>query len=232
MSEYPKTENMLLRDERTHKLIPGAFREEAFEQIARWHVTEKIDGTNIRLILGLPNTPYTGFSVRGRSDAAALPPGFIEEAVPGIDTKWMNAALRAIDPQEYASGMIVYGEGYGPGIQSGGDYAPHKSFRIYDVVTLAEDRPPLWRRWEDVEVVAGALGLRTAPVLRIHGNAAWTTAEIFEYVTGGVYSHVASEDNGAGFVRPAEGIVARTDPYLYTSRGERIKFKLKARDLA
>jgi hypothetical protein len=229
MSAYPKTENLLLRDEVSHKLIPGAFREEAFEQVARWQLTEKIDGTNIRLVLPTELTPIdpdgtSGFSVRGRTDAATLPKGFIESAVPYINAETMLHALRVIDPEAYSTGMIVYGEGYGPGIQKGGGaYADRKTLAIFDVVTLADDRPPLWRRWADVEAVAHDLGLETAPVL---ADAA-SMDEVFAWVR----ERAPFSTLGDG-TAPFEGVVARTDPYLYTARGNRVKFKLKVEDLA
>jgi hypothetical protein len=226
--EYPKTENLLKRDEETHKLILGEYRERSFEQVGKWHVTEKIDGTNIRLVLDAEGD----ISVRGRSDAAQLPAKFTCEAFAHFPEvvqfeQAMRNALRVIDPGEYARGMIVYGEGYGPGIQNGGHYAERKALRIFDVLTLADDRAPLWRPWADVEVVADILGLKTAPVF----GTEETTEQVYDFVKFGVESVVAYEEkNTPGVV--AEGIVARTDPYLYNSRGSRVRFKLKGHDLA
>lgn len=243
MSEYPKTENLLKRDDTTHKLILGEFRERAFEQVGTWHVTEKIDGTNIRLVLTRhsPGFDLAGgaefesawdYDVRGRSDAANLPKGFIEQAVPDIRTSTMCNALSAIDPQGYSDlGMIVYGEGYGPGIQKcGGHYAAKKSLRIFDVLTFAEGCKPLWRSWHDVETVATMLGLSTAPII----STAMSTGDVIAYVQHKPYSVVESAEgpSEADGVVQMEGVVCRTDPYLYDSRGSRVKFKLKAHDLA
>lgn len=227
MREYPKTENLLARDEDTHKLILGEFRDRAFEQVGQWHVTEKIDGTNIRLVL-TRNENLWDYDVRGRSDAANLPKNFVAEAVPDIRTSTMCHALAAIDPEGYCDlGMIVYGEGYGPGIQSGGNYAAKKSLRIFDVLTFAEGRSPLWRPWADVEAVSAVLGIDTAPVI----SDAMTTADVIALLADGGQPSIVSSIEGNA-TSDMEGVVARTDPYLYTSRGTRVKYKLKTHDLA
>jgi hypothetical protein len=51
VTSYGKTENLFVRDESTHKLVIGATRSPAVPQIKDFIVTEKIDGTNIRVIL-------------------------------------------------------------------------------------------------------------------------------------------------------------------------------------
>ncbi len=223
--EYPKTENLLLRDEETHRLILGEYRHPAFEQIAEYHVSEKIDGTNIRLIY---RRDVGTFEVRGRSDEATLPKLFQEEAIPAINVTRMVEAFAAIDPTGVCSGMVVFGEGYGPGIQKvGGAYATKKSLRIYDVVTLKDDARMLWRPWSDVAQVGDALGLNTAPVV----SAAMTLKDVLLYVESEAPSIVAGIENPDGPDVPMEGVVARTDPYLFDSYGSRVRFKLKGRDL-
>lgn len=229
---YGKTENLLARDEETHKLIPGQYRSRAFEQVGHWLLTEKIDGTNIRVVFNRE----TGYDVRGRTDAASLPPLFVEEALPGLSADRLLAAIDEIDPKGKAYGMVVYGEGYGPGIQKGGGaYAKKKSLRVFDVLLLREDGSgDLWGRFEDVEVVANLTGLLTVPVI-----SSWVNTEsIISYVQSGPLSIVgaASDPDGylagtAGTFPVMEGVVARTDPYLFTQWGGRVMFKLKGKDL-
>jgi ATP-dependent RNA circularization protein (DNA/RNA ligase family) len=215
MSEYPKIKSLFVRDEKTHKLIIGDFLSPSFTQVARWHVSEKIDGTNIRLIL-----KDGSVAVRGRSDKTQLPPNFLEEALPHITGELMVEALNCIDST--STGMVVYGEGYGHGIQAEGElYAPHKSFRIFDVLTLPEER---WCSWKSVEKVSSALGLHTVPV--ISWNMSLT--DVVHFVASRPASIVAGIE--AEEERDMEGVVARTDPYLYDSDGL-VKFKLKGKDL-
>lgn len=242
---FPKIENLYARDDATHRLVLGELRRSDFGQIGSWLVTEKIDGTNIRLVyraaratagLWAPGL----FEVRGRSDEATLPKRFQEEALPDVDLRdRMAAALSAIDDRGVAEAMVVYGEGYGPGIQKGGgDYGPRKAFRVFDVVTytISEDGDfsrGLWRTWEDVESVASILGVQTAPML----GGIKTIADALDFVRSDPYSRVAVEDKGVveyeqvADLRVMEGVVARTDPYLFDFRGNRVIFKLKSEDL-
>ncbi len=246
--EYPKTENVWVRDEETHKLVEDSFRLPQFEQIAYWHVTEKIDGTNIRVILDWAYDEEMDLwrpvvDVRGRTDKASLPKNFVQEAFdveePYELTEDLLRALAAITDQNILDltldpvMMVLYGEGYGAGIQSGGGYAPSKRFRSFDVRTykgIVEHGswgPGLWRTWDDVVQVSLSLGVKTAPVL--HDEAPF--AFVKSVVKGGLGSTVAREDGG-DILTPAEGVIARTNPYLYDYRGNRVMFKLKGKDLA
>jgi RNA ligase len=246
MREFPKTENLFVRDPDTYKLIVGELRDPAYAQIARWLVTEKVDGTNIRVLLRLdPETEHLcGVSrmlteVRGRSDNANLPPGLEQKIVQTIQANVETAYhwLKEVTGDDPDIVVCLYGEGYGAGIQKmGGAYRPKedgKAIRLFDVATSRvewEDDVALptgtwWRDWATVESAATALGLWTVPVLS-EGSG---IEEITEDVTDGFRSAVALEDGGDGLA--AEGIVARTDPYLYDFRGHRVMFKLKTKDI-
>lgn len=255
--EYPKTANLFSRDPDTHQVIKTPKTE--FDQIAHWHVTEKIDGTNIRLVFDPLDRESRNPVLRGRSDAANLPPDFFEEAFPQFEDEAhlkqaLGLALGLIQDhiEETAISMIVFGEGYGPGIQKGGGrYAPSKRFRAFDIATFKTvyrneyvflggtgthvpvTTGPLWRSWEDVGIVAEALGIQLVPVISWYSRMG--TNDVIRYVREDHDSVVAHQDGGEndphGNKREQEGIVARTDPYLYDSRGARIRFKLKAKDL-
>ena len=232
---YPKTESPYVRDEETHLLVPGIFRRPDFAQIGRWLVTEKIDGTNIRVILNghllgdpvLDGPVFASWDVRGRSDDATLPKRFVEEAFPHVSVSLLESALNAIEPMrdpERGYAMVVYGEGYGAGIQKGACYSPTKQLRIFDVLTFKEGSRSLWRTWNDVVEVARVLGLSTVPVV-------WAEASLAQVrLCVGDYSRVAQQ-HGMPPIQQ-EGVVARTDPYLYDYRGNRVMFKLKSKDLA
>jgi hypothetical protein len=235
--EFPKTYNLLDRDLDTKKCVPGTRSNPAFEQVNRWLVLEKIDGTNVRLILdwGCCGPLY---EVRGRSDAATLPKNFVDEALSHVGAVHMVTALQTIEPESEPGSlaMFVYGEGYGPGIQKGGGlYAGSKSFRAFDVATcrIIEDEDTgerrlghrLWRTWADVLAVADVLGVKTAPVF----GENLTTGGVEEFLPRWTTS-VVSVEEGDGTAE-CEGVVARTDPYLFTFRGDRVAFKLKHKDI-
>jgi hypothetical protein len=213
--EYPKIETLYDRDEKTHKVIPGKLRLPEFALVSRWLVTEKVDGTNLRIWLRADGAVKYG----GRTDAAQLPATIVD---------WLQTHL----PAERFAGIfeagaqaILFGEGYGPKIQKGGGlYRADVSFRLFDVALIPPERASWW--WlarANVEDVAAKLGIATVPVLAV--DAPLESALGFVSCA----SQVAELDGGAGCTH--EGIVARTDPLLFTQKGARLMFKLKGRDL-
>ena len=131
------------------------------------------------------------------------------------------------------SHVTIFGEGYGPGIQKGGgDYAPAQLFRMFDVLYhWRGDGYPgglnSWAMQETVDMIAGRLNVDRAPVI----HDALSVDEILYLVSSHLYSEIARLDGNRPDVL-AEGIIARSDPYLYTQHGSRVMFKLKAKDLA
>ena len=253
---YPKTVNLLPRDPDTHGLVAG-YRDPIHAQVGRWLATEKVDGTNVRVCLewevgwgwgdarfvveGTDVTFCPVITVRGRTDAAPLPghrPG--KDPGPGSIAEWagtddprngMLALWRSLglDTLEYPVDVVAFGEGYGPGIKKAGAGYRREghALRLFDVVTLREGRPPLWRPWSDVELAARCLGVRTVPAF-----GPMTAQEIVGAVQRGFRSIVATEDgNDPRYAPPGEGVVARTDPYLYVWDGRPVRWKLKTRDL-
>jgi len=239
--EYPKTENLLARDPQTHRLVAGELRKPEFGIPQTWHVTEKIDGFNLRVIY----CPADGsVSVRGRSDRANIP-GDLEASVRAM----LPASKLAAQFDEYlgpdGSTVTLYGEAYGPGIQKGGGYRADKSVRFFDVLymrpsqdyeAIGHPQGQVARTWKaswcnpsTVEWLCNLLGAPYVPVIR----RAATLDEVLDIV--GLQcdegsSLTADADGGQG--QQAEGVVCRTDPYLFTHGGSRLMFKLKVEDLA
>ena len=69
MREYEKIGTLYDRDEKTHKVIAGQLRCAEFGNVKRWSITEKIDGTNVRVRLSPDNSVFYG----GRTDNAQMP---------------------------------------------------------------------------------------------------------------------------------------------------------------
>jgi len=224
MIKYPKIETIFKRDPDTHKIIPWNFRCVEFAMINSWLVTEKIDGMNIRIIY-YPDTNHIVFT--GRTDKAIIPQPLLDYLHDVITPDKLAHVFKPESKQtseKEAFHVILYGEGYGPKIQSGGNYAPSPRFRLFDVL-ITKPTPPrrLWLNWESVEDIAEKLGIKTAPKLGI-----METAEIVSLVEVGIPSQVAKEENNMLYL--AEGVVARTDPLLLTRQGRRIIWKLKTKD--
>lgn len=208
---YPKIETLYDRDpDNMKRVLRDKIRLPEFALIKSWLVTEKIDGTNVRITLSDGSVRYGG-----RTDNAQMPMhllDFLQDALP---------AERVAAAFDEGSEAVVFGEGYGPKIQSGGAYRPDISLRLFDVAVRSEDNW-LWLSWANVENVAAKLGLSTVSSLGempLEQAVALTIGD----------SLAAAMEGGTG--RRREGIVARTEPQLLTRRGERLMWKLKERDL-
>lgn len=155
MQEYHKIETLFERDiNGTKKLIEGAFRNDAVKYLANndWYFTEKIDGTNIRI-------HWDGHKVEfaGRTDRAQIPNPLMEHLTN------IFGSLEAEEMFEQKFGetdVILFGEGYGPGIQNGGAYRDNVSFILFDV--LIGDT---WLRRNSVEDIAIAFGIDIVPII-------------------------------------------------------------------
>lgn len=184
-----------------------------------WHVTEKIDGTNIRVTLNEDGSVVFG----GRTDNAQIHADLYRYLQETFTPDKMKAAFWQDDQETGERAIpvkaVLYGEGYGAGIQGGGRYRADKAFRLFDV--LVSDK--WWLDWPNVEDVASKLGIKTAPHL---GD--FTLEEIIDMVKAGVPSRVSIEDSGQEHI--AEGIIGRTIEPLFDRRGKRIILKLKTCD--
>ena len=75
MQEYHKIKNIYERDHETKKIIDGKYTDKTLEFLKDniWEFTEKVDGTNIRII-------WDGHKVSfaGRTDKAQIPVEFVK----------------------------------------------------------------------------------------------------------------------------------------------------------
>lgn len=205
MTEYNKIQTVYKRDmeSRNKPLIEGQWSLPEFEALAGlpWEWTEKIDGTNIRVIWKAGKLEF-----RGKTDNAQMP-GPLDRA--------LHAMFDASEPlRALGDDVLLYGEGYGAGIQRGGCYRPDPSFIVFDVVIGG-----FWLRRDDVYDVAKKLGVQAVAVVG-HGPL----ADAIAVVRGGLQSAIARCS--------AEGLVMRPPVDLWNRRGERIITKIKTRDFA
>lgn len=248
MNEYGKTENLFRRDPDTHKLIvdPSEYRmpEVGLVDPYAWIATEKVDGTNVRVIVSIDQEGNPDYVLKGRSDAANLP----KDLSVDIEQSKLNDLYEVLQlPDDVV--ITFYGEAFGAGIQKGGMYSPDKHIAVFDLMTSraqpAGELPRVckgddhgltlqssvswshaWRSWEECQAAADLLGLYTAPLIYTETSI----EEMVEDVRQGFESVVGDRFDGSG--GPVEGVVAKTSPYLYNGRGNRIMFKLKTKDLA
>lgn len=207
MSEYHKIKTIFKRDMTSKRktLLEGQWTMPEFEYLANnvWVFTEKVDGTNIRVIF-----KDGGVTFGGRTEAAQIPAQLVtrlnERFLPLIEK------MAEVFPDGSA---VLYGEGYGAKIQKGGgNYRADQDFVLFDVKC-----GEWWLQRADVEDVAGKLGLDVVPIIgegTLHDAVAHAKAGIRS--TWGDFQ--------------AEGIVARPKTELKTRDGNRLITKIKCRD--
>lgn len=212
MFKYPKIETLFNRDEKFK--VTDVIRLPEFGNIRRWYVTEKIDGTNIRIIYLAPEDKLL---IRGRTDKASIPTFLLEE----LQNIFTVEKVKAILDNPIEQGLCLYGEGYGAKIQKGGgNYNQYNSFRLFDVWIDG-----WWLEWDSIVETAEKLNIKTVPLL---GIAPMNMEEAVNLVKGNFSSEVANEEGITG--HKAEGIVARAYPTMLFRRGNPIKWKLKIND--
>lgn len=206
MSEYHKIQSIFKRDmeSRRKTLVEGEWTLPEFEYLAdnTWTFTEKVDGTNIRVIL-----KDGGITFGGRTDDAQIPAQLVARLNERFLPLMNNMA------EVFSDGAVLYGEGYGAKIQKiGASYRPDQDFVLFDVRV-----GQWWLQRADVEDVAGKLGLDVVPVIgegTLHDAVAWAKRGITS--TWGSFQ--------------AEGIVARPKVELNARGGQRLIAKIKCRD--
>lgn len=174
-----------------------------------WVFTEKIDGTNIRIM-------WDGGSVKfaGRSDDAQLYWKLVNKLDEMFKTDEQKKMFIDVFGEEEQD-TVLYGEGYGAKIQKGGGkyIKDDVSFVLFDVCING-----IWLERHNVDDIAKKFGIKSVPII---GKG--TLQDAIDMTQKGFNSQWGT------FI--AEGIVARPAVELLTRRRERIITKVKYKDL-
>lgn len=207
MTEYHKIQTIFKRDMSSkHKtLIVGDWTLPEFDYLAgnQWVFTEKVDGTNIRIIIKNGEVSFGG-----RTDAAHIPAQLMNR----LNDRFLP--LSAHLKEMFGDGdAVLYGEGYGAKIQgAGGNYRQDQDFVLFDV--LVGD---WWLQRENVENIAKKLELDIVPII---GEG--TLHDAVRMAQSGIKSTWGDFQS--------EGIVARPKIEMFARNGSRIIAKIKCRD--
>ena len=210
MIEYPKIETLYDRDVSTFKVMPDNLRMAEFGIIKSWYVTEKVDGTNVRVMWSAENQKLI---FGGRTDNAQMPVTLMQH---------LSDTFKPEMFFEFDTDVILFGEGYGEKIQKGGgNYRKGVGFRLFDILI-----GKWWMEPDNVHNIADKFNIKTVPVVDVITDLPKSYEDLANIV--GLESSVAQEDDGAG-LQP-EGIVARSIPLLFCRNSMRLMWKLKYRD--
>jgi len=173
-----------------------------------WVFTEKVDGTNIRVMWNGKNVIFGG-----RSDNAQL----YVKLLLRLQELFMTMESLKLFSDNFGTeevDVVFYGEGHGAKIQKGGgNYIPDGvDFVLFDVAVNG-----LYLERENVEDIAKKFGISVVPII---GNG--TLKDAIEMTKKGFKSVWGD------FV--AEGIVVRPRTELRTRRGDRVITKIKYKD--
>lgn len=165
MSEYHKIQSIFKRDmtDKRKRLIEGDWSLPEFEYLSNnlWEFTEKVDGTNIRVIFKDGVVTFGG-----RTSAAQIPAQLFAR----LNERFLPLADKLKD-------AILYGEGYGAKIQKvGALYRGDQDFVLFDV-RIGD----WWLSRADVADIGKSLGIDVVPVIgegALHDAVAWAKAGI------------------------------------------------------
>lgn len=196
MKEYHKIQSVFKREQtKPNKLIIGKYTLPEFEYLKdnQWIWTEKVDGTNIRIM-------WDGENVRfgGRTERAQIPAHLV-------------ARLQDLFPVEKFQGlgaMCLYGEGYGSKIQKvGSSYIPDDvDFILFDV-RVGE----WWLKRDTVEDIAIQLSIDVVPIV---GRG--TIAEAIDVVSNGFRSRLGNLDAEGLVLKPEVELFTRNGQRIIT----------------
>lgn len=199
----PKTPTLFRRGDDFK--VTDVLTDERFALLNEWLVTIKYDGQSVILSVSPDSYGYHGRTANTRfSDAQA---SFMHDQASVVSKR-----LRQ-HPVYEGKDVAIYAELIGPGINGNKHELDEFELHVFDVRING-----FWLDWFNMVGVCDDSCLE--PVRNIGGSAMLTLDEIVSIVKN-------KAGRGGEYF---EGVVARSDPYLYDNKGNRLMFKLKATD--
>ena len=185
--------------------------------IGNWIKTEKIDGTNIRIILTKPDEEGNRETLIG-SRKLVLNPEDKGSKIYMSCLKEVNLHKIAEYFKDVNSTVIIYGEGYGAGVQKGGIYSKEKDYRVFDI--------RIGKAYQDFEYVKKVCVDNQLNLVPVYSDVDEITyKECLETLRNFDKTLITDGDGG----KP-EGLVYKFEPVLLNKYGERLLFKVKFKD--
>lgn len=210
MKTYHKIQTVYLRDPNNNMktLLEGQWSKPEFEYLKDnlWYCTEKIDGTNMRILWDGNEVEF-----RGKTDNADLN----KYLVPFLEETFTPQKMKDVFGSDNKQ-ICLYGEGYGKGIQKGGNYMEQSTeFILFDVLIDG-----WWLQPNAVKKIASDLFICYVPEFE-----PMTLLKVIEKVRNGFISQISENRTYL-----AEGIIAKPMVEMTNRKGERIITKIKHKD--
>ena len=207
MNEYLKIPNIFNREHYgKNRIIEGDFSSPELEYLRNcsWEFTEKIDGTNIRVM-------WDGYRVSfaGRTEKAQIPKPLLEK----LEELFGGESKEELFEEKFGNKtVILFGEGYGKGIQKHGELYGRVDFILFDVLI-----DKYWLSRENVLDIADTFEIKAVPFVFIG-----TLYQGVEFIKGHPKSKLRDFE--------MEGIVGRPTTPIYNRDGKPMIVKIKCRD--
>jgi len=183
----------------------------------KWILTEKIDGTNIRIILTKSDNEHPRLTLIGsrklilnQNDKSSKQ---YMDCLKEVNLNKLKEYFKDVD-----STITIYGEGYGAGVQKGGIYSKEKNFRVFDI--------RIGEAYQDFKYVEKVCIDNQLNIVPIFGEV-----DIIQYQGClndlNVFTETLIKDGDGG--KP-EGLVYKFEPVLLNKYKERLIFKVKFKD--
>lgn len=219
MNTYHKIHGLYKRyreGEKKGKFIIGQYSLPEFELLRdiQWVWTEKVNGTNIRILFWEGDTSILKYA--GKTDKAELPSHLLNYLENTFTIEKLESIFKS-SPEQGLLNVCLYGEGYGYKIQGGGKHFLNPNdvgFVLFDIKI-----GNIWLKREDVEKIAEQLHINIVPKI---GKG--TIDEAIEYIKSAPKSYFGFKN----FVM--EGLVIRPEYELLDRRGHRVITKIKVKD--
>jgi hypothetical protein len=184
----------------------------------KWIKMEKIDGTNIRIILNKQDENKdreifigTRNLILNEEDKNSK---YYIDCLKDVNLNKLKEYFKDIKPT-----IVIYGEGYGKGINKGGGYTQDKNYRIFDIKIGSA-----YQDFEYVKKVCVDNQLNIVPVIsydcvEVNYEECVLSLNKFE-------NTLINEGEG----KLPEGIIYKFEPVILNKYGERLIFKVKRKD--
>lgn len=206
LKEYHKIETLFERDEKTKKLVEGQYHNKTVEYLKdlKWQFTEKINGTNIRIM-------WDGHKIKfgARTDEGQIPALLTNKLI----EMFGGEANEQLFEQKFGElEVMLCCEGYGEKIQNGGLYRKGQNIILFDVMIAGN-----WQPRESIEDIANYFNIDVVPIA-LEG----TVQEAVDYVKTKPKSKIG--------IANSEGVVGRPIVEMQDRCGNRVIVKIKVKD--
>ena len=208
MNKYHKINTVFNRDMDKPKnpIIMWDWSEPEFEYLAnnKWELTEKVNGTNIRIMWDGEKITFGG-----KTDNAQIHAPLVQR----LNEVFLPQLDKFIEIFGLGGDVCLYGEGYGNRIQKVGKlYREDQDFVLFDIKI-----GDWWLMRPDIEDIASKLGIDVVPIVGVG-----TLFDAIQFVKNGFTSQWGNFE--------AEGVIAKPVIPLLSRGGKRIITKIKTID--